>query len=108
MFGVCTKDKTGGRRVEVRSNFKEMIEFRRRSKTKEFVQKFQRRKAIIEHVFGTIKIWMGKVPLLLTTKRKVQIEIDLYATCYNLRRLFNVCPMSELLKKLDKYEIEAD
>ena len=51
---------------------------------------------------------MGKVPLLLTTKRKVQIEIDLYATCYNLRHLFNVCPMSELLKKLDKYEIEAD
>ena len=50
---------------------------------------------------------MGKVPLLLTTKRKVQIEIDLYSTCYNLRRLFNVCPMSELLKKLDKYEIEA-
>ena len=55
-----------------------------------------------------IIIWMGKVPLLLTTKRKVQIEIDLYATCYNLRHLFNVCPMSELLKKLDKYEIEAD
>ena len=103
LFGVCTKDKTGGRRVEVKSDFKEMLEFRRRSKTKEFAQKYERRKPMIEHVFGTIKIWMGKIPLLLTTKKKVQIEIDLYATCYNLRRLFNVCPMSELLKKLDNY-----
>jgi len=107
LFGVCTKDKTHGRRVEVRSNFKEMMEFRRRSKTEEYIQKFQRRKAIIEHVFGTIKTWMGKIPLLLTTKKKVQIEVDLYATCYNLRRLFNICPMSELLNKLDKYATQV-
>ena len=106
LFGVCTKDGAQGRRVEVKSNFMEMMEFRRRSKTEEYIQKFKRRKAIIEHVFGTIKTWMGKIPLLLTTKKKVQIEIDLYATCYNLRRLFNVCPMPELLKKLDKYQIK--
>jgi Transposase and inactivated derivatives len=101
LFGICTKNSQHGKKLEVKNNAKKMIEYRNRSKSEQYTQMLVRRKAIIEHVFGTIKIWMGKIPLLLKTKTKVQIEIDLYATCYNLRRLFNVCPMSELLHKLE-------
>lgn len=50
----------------------------------------RRRKAIVEHVFGVLKCWMGKIPLLLRGREKVQTEIDLYATAYNLKRLIKL------------------
>ena len=48
------------------------------------------RKGMIEHVFGTMKIWMGKMPLLLRSKEKVETEINIYATAYNLKRIINL------------------
>ena len=43
---------------------------------------------------------MGKMPLLLRGKAKVQVEIDLYASCYNIKRLLNIEPMEILLEKV--------
>jgi transposase len=103
LFGKCTKDKVHGRKLEMKLNFKDLIKYRNRSKTEDYQKLVEKRKAIIEHVFGTIKMWMGKIPILLTSQKKVQIEVDLYATCYNLRRLFNISPMSDLLIKLENY-----
>jgi hypothetical protein len=54
----------------------------------------------VEHPFGTIKYWMGQIPLLLRGKEKVQVEIDLYATCYNLKRLMNIEPIDKLMRKI--------
>lgn len=48
------------------------------------------RKELVEHPFGTIKYWMGKIPILLRRKLKVQTKIDIYTTCYNLKRLINI------------------
>jgi hypothetical protein len=39
----------------------------------------------------------------LRKKHKVQIEIDLYTTAYNLKRLINVENMENLLQKVGKY-----
>jgi transposase len=50
----------------------------------------KRRKGMIEHVFGVIKCWMGKIPLLMRGKQKVETEINLYATAYNLRRIISL------------------
>jgi len=50
----------------------------------------RRRKAIVEHVFGVLKCWMGKIPLLLRGRDNVQTEIELYATAYNLKRLIKL------------------
>lgn len=50
----------------------------------------RRRKAIVEHVFGVLKCWMGKIPLLLRGREEVQSEIELYATAYNLKRLIKL------------------
>lgn len=68
---------------------------------KEMVKK---RKEIVEHVFGTIKCWMGKIPLLLRSLEKVQIEIDLYATAYNLKRLMNIVPFSKVMEMVNNYD----
>jgi hypothetical protein len=53
--------------------------------------------------FGTMKYLMGQIPILLREKEKVQTEMDLYSTAYNLIRLRNVEPVSILLKKLAKW-----
>ena len=55
------------------------------------------RKSLVEHPFGTIKLWGGKLPLLLRGKAKVSTEINLYATAYNFKRLLN-CTIRETLK----------
>jgi len=56
------------------------------------------RKSLVEHPFGTIKLWGGKLPLLLRGVAKVTTEINLYATAYNVRRLLN-CTLWDTLKE---------
>jgi transposase len=58
------------------------------------------RKSIVEHTFGTIKMLMGKIPLLLRGKEKVSTEINLYTTAYNLKRLFNIESMDVLYSQI--------
>ena len=48
------------------------------------------RKGMIEHVFGVIKCWMGKYPLLLRGKKNIATEINIYATAYNLKRIITL------------------
>ena len=55
------------------------------------------RKSLVEHPFGTVKLWGGKLPLLLRGAAKVATEINLYATAYNFRRLLN-CTIWETLR----------
>jgi hypothetical protein len=51
-----------------------------------------------------MKYLMGQIPILLRGKEKVQIEMDLYSTAYNLIRLRNVETVSILLEKLKKWQ----
>jgi hypothetical protein len=79
-----------------------------RSRSKE---KFKQRKCVVEHPFGTMKYYMGQIPILLRGKEcfdlaqqpKVQVEMDLYSTGYNLIRLKNIETVSILLEKLEKW-----
>src|SRR5205085_2909727 len=49
--------------------------------------KIRLRKTLSEHPFATLKRWMGKIPLNLRGKTKVQTEINIYTIAYNLKRL---------------------
>ena len=53
-------------------------------------QKLSTRRSVAEHPFGTMKYSMGQIPLLLRGGAKVQIEMNLYAIGYNLKRYFNL------------------
>lgn len=64
------------------------------------------RKTLVEHPFGTIKYWMGQIPLLLRGKEKVQAEIDLYATCYNLKRVTNIQSIRGLLQQVHEWTLK--
>ncbi|MTI88090.1 MAG: transposase [Balneolaceae bacterium] len=62
--------------------------------------RIKERKSIVEHVFGTLKHWMGKIPLKLRGLRKVQTEINLYAAGYNMKRYASLAPIGELIEEV--------
>jgi hypothetical protein len=59
---------------------------------------------IVEHVFGTLRYWMGQIPLHLRELRKVQTEIDLYAAGYNLKRWFSLGSFGELMEEITNWD----
>ena len=98
----CTTSKVG--RTVRRNNIQDWItKYRERMLETKSKDKIKERKTIAEHPFGTIKWIMGKFHFLLTRKEKVQIELDLYATAYNFKRLINIDNMELLLQKVEKH-----
>ncbi len=47
---------------------------------------------------------MGKIPLLLRGREKVQTEVNIYATVYNLKRLMNIELVEDLREMIGNYE----
>jgi len=98
----CTKSKYG--RIyhryhdqDWRDNYKERV------RSQLGIYYIKKRKEIVEHVFGTLKYWMGKIPLLLRGKDKVQTEINIYATAYNMKRLINIESFDKLMTMINEY-----
>jgi hypothetical protein len=98
----CTQSKEG-RTIYKRLDGAWLTAYKAKAKTKEFKTKFKKRKCAVEHPFGTMKYMMGQIPILLRGKEKVQVEIDLYATAYNMIRLKNSETVPVLLEKLAKW-----
>lgn len=103
----CTKSKSG--RSVYRHQYQDWRnDYKIRIKHEDSKRKICDRKAIVEHAFGTIKYWMGQIPLLLRGKIKVQTEINIYTTAYNLKRLMNIESFGDLIKKISEYEWKID
>ena len=100
--GVCTKSATG-RIIYRRVDGAWLKAYLERTQTKAFKEKFKMRKCVVEHPYGTMKYLMGHIPILLRGKRKVQIEMDLYSTAYNLKHLFKGRTVSEMLAQLSQW-----
>ena len=95
----CTKSKKG-RIIYRRKDNEWLLAYMEKLKTSSYKKGCRERRNFVEHPFGTIKYLMGQIPLLLRGKEKVQVEIDLYATTYNIKRLLNIEPMEVLLQKV--------
>jgi hypothetical protein len=52
-----------------------------------------------------MKYYMGQIPILLRGKQQVQIEMNLYATAYNLKHLLSITPVPALLAKLAQWPL---
>jgi len=98
----CTTSKTG-RYIYRRIDGEWLQNYRAKMKTREFKDKYRIRNCVAEHPFATMRYLMGQIPLLLRGKEKVQIEIDLYSTAYNLKRMLNVGVIPDLLEKLAQW-----
>jgi transposase len=101
---LCTKSKTG-RKLKRNVDQDKIDTYKKKIGDQYAKDKIRERKQVVEHPFGTIKMLMGKFNLLLRGKTKAQIEIDLYTTAYNLKRLISCAPMSELMNKMDKTQL---
>jgi transposase len=98
----CTKSKVG--RIVHRHKEQQWLDsYKSRMKGAKAKLMMKLRKKLVEHPFGTIKYWMGKIPILLRGKLKVQTEIDIYSTCYNLKRLINIENHKILIQMIRNY-----
>lgn len=98
----CTTSKTG-RTITRHKEQQWLDQYKERMKGAKAKLLITLRKQLVEHPFGTIKYWMGKIPILLRGKLKVQTEIDIYTTCYNLKRLVNIEKNENLIQLIRNY-----
>jgi transposase len=101
----CTKSKVG-RIVNRYHNQQNRDNFIEKMKTPGAIEKIRKRKTIIEHVFGTIKCWMGKQPILLKGKEGVKTELDLYSWGYNIKRLMNIEIFDTIMQLIGEFNWE--
>lgn len=58
------------------------------------------RGSTVEHVFGTIKFWMGSAHLLMKGLANVRIEISLHCLAYNMRRVMSILGITALISAM--------
>jgi hypothetical protein len=58
------------------------------------------RRSTVEHVFGTIKGWMGATHFLTRGKENVRTETSLQVLAYNLKRVINLLGTLPLMAAL--------
>ena len=97
----CTRSKLKKRYIE-RNVFTPLYEENRQRIQEEFPL-YKRRKAIVEHPFGTIKRSWGFDHIM--TKQFMHIakaDVGLIFSAYNLRRIINLVGVDRLIKELSK------
>ncbi len=58
------------------------------------------RRRTVEHVFGTLKNWMGSTHFLTMTLTHVGTEMSLHVLAYNLKRLMRILGMAQTMKAM--------
>ncbi len=64
--------------------------------------KMKQRRCTVEHVFGTLKFWMGSAHFLMRRLKNVKTEMSLHVLGYNLRRVINLLGPDELTRKFHR------
>lgn len=100
----CTSAADGVRQLKVFHGAEWRYEYAKQIESKYGKERIKERKSIIEHVFGTLRYWMGQIPLKLRGLKKVQTEINLYATGYNIKRYSSLAPIKELMKEVTNWK----
>jgi len=100
LMNICTKSKYG-RHISRFWNQEYRDKYKERSLTDEARYMSKLRKSTIEHIFGTMKLWLGKIPLSTIGLESVDTEIKIFSVAYNLKRLSNIMTLDELIIKLE-------
>ncbi len=102
-FQECTRSKKVGRKI-IRLNNEEYKEKLEENYLKPENQDiYALRKQTVEHPFGHLKKNLGAHQFLLRGKEKVDAEIAILSTCFNLRRLMTIMGIPELITKLKAF-----
>jgi len=90
----CTRNKENRRITRLAG---EEVQERMAERVKRNPGLMRRRKALIEHCFGTIKRSLGYDYFLCRGKRQVSTEVNLTVLAYNLKRVCNLVGVQELI-----------
>jgi len=97
--GHCTQSKAGRRIIRLADeDFKEQLEANYQLPENQAIYKL--RKQTVEHPFGHIKRNLGTGQFLLRGTAKVNAEISLVSTCFNIARMITIVGITELIIKL--------
>jgi hypothetical protein len=58
------------------------------------------RRSTVEHVFGTLKHWMGTTHFLTRTQVHVSTEMSLHVLAYNLKRVLRILGFAKTMKAM--------
>jgi transposase/TolA-binding protein len=97
----CTTAKDGVRTLTVFHGAKWRDEYTRQLASRYGRERIAERKALVEHPFGTLRYWMGQIPLKLRGLKKVQTEINLYTAGYNVKRWSGLAAFEELMEQVN-------
>lgn len=99
---LCTGRASGGREIE-RSQYAEAVEINKVN-YKNNKELYRKRQEINEHIFGTIKRQWGYNHTNLRGLAKVNGEMALIMTVYNMKRAMNILGIEQLLEKLKTWK----
>jgi radical SAM protein with 4Fe4S-binding SPASM domain len=99
---LCTGRKDGGREIE-RSEYAGAVEDNLRL-LEENRELYKRRQMMNEHIFGTIKRKWGYNFTDLRGLEKVNGEIALVMTVYNLKRTINILGFEDLMERIKNWK----
>jgi hypothetical protein len=58
------------------------------------------RRSTVEHVFGTLKYWMGPTHYLTRRLGRASMEMSLQVLAYNLKRVMNILGVEGTMKAM--------
>jgi len=58
------------------------------------------RRSTVEHVFGTLKHWMGWTHFRTKTLEHVSTEMNLHVLAYDLKRMIAILGMTQTMKAM--------
>jgi len=93
---LCTKAKS--KEIE-RSQYQDVVD-ENNKRTDENQPLYNKRQQVIEHIFGTIKRSWGYTYTLLKGIKKVNAEMAIIFTVYNIRRAMSILGVNELISRL--------
>ena len=60
----------------------------------------RKRKAMVEHPFGTIKRWMDQGSFLMRGQKNVSTAMSLSLLAYNIKRVLNILGVKTMIEAL--------
>ena len=94
----CTNKKKGRRTI--RRWVDEDVLERMEKRVAENPELMKKRKAIVEHLFGTMKFWNDQSHFLVRGLEKVKAEFSLMALAYNIKRAVKILGVPKLMEAL--------
>lgn len=98
----CTRSKKG-RHISRPWNHEYRQRHKEKTESDHGKQISRLRKSTIEHIFGTMKTWLGKIPILTRGVDKVISEIKLFTSSYNIKHLLNLFSFDKLMSIINAY-----